>query len=179
MSSYLFFKALHIIGFVSWFAALFYLVRLFVYHREAWDIEEPAGGILRKLYQVMEGRLYYIIQWPAMVITVAGGVAMLVIEPQWLQSGWMHLKLLLVLLLIIYHFYCGSRLAILRQSPGQTRSTGYRLLNELPTLLLIAIVMLAVGKQLSGLWMGGIVLVVLGLLFFAFAKWHKHREKNR
>lgn len=179
MELYLFFKALHIIGFVSWFAGIFYLVRLFVYHREAWDLPESEGSILRKQYQIMEGRLYNIIQSPAMVITLIGGIGMLIINSAWLYSGWMHLKLALVLGLIIYHFYCARYMRLLRGKATRWSSFGFRLFNELPTLVLIAIVMLAVWKSLSGLWLGLVVLLVLGLLFFAAARLYKaKRERN-
>ena len=180
MNAYLFFKALHIIGFVSWFAGIFYLVRLFVYHREAWDLPQTKSEILRQQYQIMEGRLYYIIQSPAMLLTLIGGMGMLTLSPHWLSSPWMHLKLSLVVLLIAYHLLCVRYMKKLRLSPDGVSSFGYRLFNELPTLLLIAIVMLAVWKSLSGLWLGLVILLVLGLLFFAAAKLYKRkREGNK
>ena len=177
MNWYLFFQALHIIGFVTWFSGIFYLVRLFVYHREAWDDEEPKGSILRKQYGVMERRLYYIIQTPAMVLTLTGGIGMLLLQPAWLSSPWMHLKLSLVVVLIIYHFSCQRHIRKLENARKGLSSFGYRLYNELPTLILIAIVMLAVWKSLAGLWLGLAVLVLLGVLFFLAARlYRKSRE---
>lgn len=179
MNWYLFFKALHVIGFVTWFAGIFYLVRLFVYHREAWEEEEPKGSILRSQYSLMERRLYHIIQTPAMVITLSGGIGMLILRPSWLSGPWMHIKLSLVVLLIIYHFSCLRHLRKLEQAGQGLSSFGYRLYNELPTLILIAIVMLAVWKSLAGLWLGLAVLVVLGFLFFLAARFYrKSREKR-
>ena len=180
MNGYLFLKALHIIGFVSWFAGIFYLVRLFVYHREAWDIKDSQEStILRKQYHIMERRLYSIIQTPAMIITLVGGSGMLFLNSSWLQSPWMHLKLTLVAVLIFYHFSCGYYIKKLQGSPEGLDSFGYRLYNELPTLLLIAIVMLAVWKSLSGLAWGLAILVALGVLFFVAAKiYKKKREVN-
>lgn len=179
MNWYLFFKALHVIGFVTWFAGIFYLVRLFVYHREAWEEEEPKGSILRSQYSLMERRLYHIIQTPAMVITLSGGIGMLILRPSWLSGPWMHIKLSLVVLLIIYHFSCQRHLRKLEQAGQGLSSFGYRLYNELPTLILIAIVMLAVWKSLAGLWLGLAVLVVLGFLFFLAARFYrKSREKR-
>ncbi len=176
--SYLFFKSLHIIGFVSWFAGIFYIVRLFVYHREAWDMENETGKILRAQYEVMEGRLFYIIQTPAMIITLIGGIGMLIINNSWLTQGWMHLKLTLVVGLILYHFSNLRQLNILKKGPSSMSSFNYRLYNELPTLVLIAIVMMAVWKNLNGLWLGLVLLLVLGVLFFAAAKWYRRiREK--
>lgn len=177
--SYLFFKALHIIGFVSWFAGIFYIVRLFVYHREAWDRDDEVGSILRKQYEVMEGRLLNIIQTPAMVMTLVGGIAMLIINPSWLQQPWMHVKLTLVLGLCIYHFSNYYQMKKLRTAPTSFNSMGFRLYNELPTLVLIAIVMLAVWKNLNGLWLGLGLLLGLGVLFFVVAKIYKrNREKK-
>lgn len=180
MDLYLLFKALHIIGFVAWFAGLFYLVRLFVYHREAWDRpkEDPAAAILRAQYSVMEERLYRIIQSPAMYLTLLGGIGMLVLRPAWLQMPWLHLKLALVLGLILYHFSCGRQYRALRQKPGGITSFGFRLYNEVPTLILIAVVMLAVWKSLTGLYLGLAVLLALGILFFVAAKlYRRQREK--
>ena len=176
MNVYLLLKALHIIGFVTWFAGIFYLVRLFVYHREAWDMEAPRGEILRTQYQVMEGRLYRIIQTPAMILTLVGGVGMLLLQPGWLSSPWMHVKLTLVAGLVVYHFSCARHMRRLREAGKGLSSFGYRLYNELPTLALIAIVMLAVWKSLKGLGVGVAVLLSLGLLFFAAARlYRRHR----
>jgi len=179
MDWYLFWKALHIIGFVTWFAGLFYLVRLFVYHREAWERPEPEGGILRKQYALMEGRLYRIIQTPAMIITLTGGIAMLVLRPFWLQMPWMHVKLGLLLLLIAYHFSCAWYIRALRQMKNSLSSFGFRLYNELPTLVLIAVVMLAVWKSLAGLWLGLVILVALGLLFFLAARCYRQLREHK
>lgn len=175
---YLFFKALHIIGFVSWFAGIFYIVRLFVYHREAWDKNDDSSPILRKQYHIMESRLYNIIQTPAMLMTWTGGIGMLGINAAWLQQPWLHLKLTLVLVLTLYHFSCSRQIKRLQTSPTGISSFGYRLYNELPTLLLIAIVMLAVWKSLEGLWLGLALLLGLGVLFFVVAKVYKKRRRN-
>lgn len=176
---YLFFKALHIVGFVSWFAGIFYIVRLFVYHREAWESTEAGAEILRRQYQIMEGRLYHIIQTPAMLMTLIGGIGMLFIQPAWLSQAWLHLKLLLVFLLLVYHWLCYRQMQGLKKSATALSSFSYRLFNEVPTLILIAIVMLAVWKHLSGLWYGLLLLLVLGLIIFAVAKIYKRRRDSR
>lgn len=180
MNWYFFFKALHIIGFVSWFAGLFYLVRLFVYHREAWEESNAdKSQILRDQYHTMESRLYKIIQNPAMYLTLIGGIGMLSINSAWLQSPWMHIKLTLVLGLMIYHWSCARQIKALAKDPGGISSFGFRLYNELPTLILIAVVMLAVWKSLDGLWVGIGTLFGLGIIFFMAAKLYKrNREKN-
>ena len=179
MDLYFLFKALHIIGFVSWFAGIFYIVRLFVYHKEAWEKDDEASTILRKQYEIMEGRLFSIIQTPAMIITFIGGIGMLIINSAWLSQPWMHIKLALVLLLTVYHFSCSRQIKKLKENKGGLSSFGYRLYNELPTLVLIAVVMLAVWKSLEGLWLGLAVLLLMGILFFVVAKLYKRkREKS-
>ena len=105
--AYYWFKAFHIIGVVVWFAGLFYLVRLFIYHVEAQAEPEPAQSILKGQYAIMEKRLYNIITTPGMIVTVAMAVALLWAMPEYLQNGWMHAKLGLVAVLLGYHFYCG------------------------------------------------------------------------
>ena len=145
--AYYWFKALHLIGIVVWFAGLFYLVRLFVYHAEAREQPEPAQTILKKQYELMEKRLYNIITTPGMAVTVAMALGLIYTEPGILKSGWLHIKLSFVALLLIYHFYCGR---IMRQlAKGECQWTGqqFRALNEAPTILLVVIVLLAVFKN--------------------------------
>ena len=145
--AYYWFKAFHIIGVVVWFAGLFYLVRLFIYHVEAQAEAEPAQSILKNQYAVMEKRLYNIITTPGMVVTVAMAVALLWQMPEYLHNGWMHAKLGLVAVLLGYHFYCGRLMKKLANDECQWSSKQLRALNEAPTLLLVTIVMLVVFKN--------------------------------
>lgn len=150
-----------------------------MYHREAWDRNDEASPILRKQYEIMEGRLLNIIQTPAMVMTLIGGIGMLIINPAWLSQPWMHVKLTLVLGLVVYHFSNYRQMKKLRTHPTRFSSFGFRLYNELPTLVLIAVVMLAVWKSLQGLWLGLGLLLSLGVVFFVVAKlYKKSREKK-
>ncbi len=145
--AYYWFKAFHLIGVVVWFAGLFYLVRLFVYHAEASEQPEPAQTILKNQYEIMEKRLYHIITTPGMVVTVAMAIALLTTEPEVIKDGWLHIKLAFVAALVVYHFYCGR---IMRQlAAGKCNWSGqhFRALNEAPTVLLVAIVLLAVFKN--------------------------------
>lgn len=145
--AYYWFKTFHLIGVVVWFAGLFYLVRLFVYHAEASQEPEPAQTILKKQYEIMEKRLYHIITMPGMVVTVAMAIGLLTTEPEVLREGWLHMKLAFVAALLIYHFYCGR---IMRKlAAGECKWTGqqFRALNELPTIFLLLIVLLAVFKN--------------------------------
>lgn len=145
--AYSWFKALHIIGVVVWFAGLFYLVRLFIYHVEAQTQPEPAQGILKAQYALMEKRLYNIITTPGMILTVAMAVGLLVLERAWLHDWWMHLKLTFVVLLLGYHVYCGRLLGQLEKGTCTWTSGQLRALNEAPTVLLFVIVLLAVFKN--------------------------------
>lgn len=131
-------KAFHVVFMVTWFAGLFYLPRLYVYHAMA----EDAVGIAR--FKVMERKLYYGIMTPGAVITVALGLWL------WLgygiTGGWLHAKLALVIVLIAYHLYCGKLLGDFARDRNRHGHVWYRWFNELPVLLLIAIVLLVVLK---------------------------------
>jgi putative membrane protein len=145
--AYYWFKAFHLIGVVVWFAGLFYLVRLFVYHAEASQEPEPAQTILKKQYELMEKRLYRIITTPGMLVTVAMAIGLLTTEPEVLKSGWLHIKLGFVAVLLAYHHYCGRIMKKLAAGECQWSGQQFRALNEAPTILLVAIVLLAVFKN--------------------------------
>jgi protoporphyrinogen IX oxidase len=145
--AYFWFKAFHLVGIVVWFAGLFYLVRLFIYHVEANQEPEPARSILKNQYQIMEKRLYNIITTPGMLVTVVMAIGLLTTEPEILKSSWLHVKLALVVVLIGYHHYCGRLMKKLAADECKWSSQQLRALNEAPTLLLVVIVMLAVFKN--------------------------------
>ncbi|HEY9625380.1 MAG TPA: protoporphyrinogen oxidase HemJ [Crinalium sp.] len=145
--NYLWFKAFHIIGVVVWFAGLFYLVRLFVYHVEANEQPEPARTILQQQYQIMEKRLYNLITTPGMVLTVLMAIALLVTAPDLLREPWLHVKLAFVVANIGYHHYCGRLMKQMAAGKFTLSSQQMRWLNEAPTLLLVIIVLLAVFKN--------------------------------
>lgn len=140
----LYLKALHIIGVVVWFAGLFYLGRLFVYHHEAQSKPEPERSILIAQFTLMERRLWYAITWPGLCITVLFGSALLHF---WGIPGWLHAKLVLVLLLIGYHCWCGRLRTQLAEGTCTWSSRQLRWFNEVPSLLLIAIVFAVVLKD--------------------------------
>jgi protoporphyrinogen IX oxidase len=145
--AYSWFKAFHIVGIVVWFAGLFYLVRLFIYHVEANQEPEPARTILKNQYQIMEKRLYNIITTPGMLVTVAMAIGLLTTEPEILKQGWLHVKLGLVVVLIGYHHYCKRLMKQLAEDKCKWSSQQLRALNEAPTIMLVAIVLLAVFKN--------------------------------
>jgi protoporphyrinogen IX oxidase len=132
-------KAVHVMAMVTWFAGLFYLPRLFVYHADALD---PIGV---ERFRIMERRLFAIMTVGA-VATVVFGSALLVAFPPYLAMGWVHVKLALVALLIAYHGYCYKLMRDFAQNRNARTARWYRLFNEVPSLFLIAIVALAVVK---------------------------------
>ena len=131
-------KALHIVFMVTWFAGLFYLPRLFVYHALSHDT------ISVERFMIMERKLYYGIMTPGAVLTIVFGVWL------WLGYGiggaWLHAKLALVALLVGYHLYCGKLLRDFKQGRNRHGHVWYRWFNEAPVVLLIAIVLLVVLK---------------------------------
>lgn len=153
MDSFYILKIVHIIGFVSWFAGLFYLVRMFVYHTEAYDEPQPKQDILKEQFHLMETRVYRIICTPAMVITWIFGLGMIASMVRlsswdWFAANyWLHGKLLLVLLLSGYQGYCKRLIRRLEVGKTSFTSTQFRLFNEVPTLLLILISAIAVYKN--------------------------------
>ncbi len=134
-------KALHVVFVVTWFAGLFYLPRLFVYHVATTD--EP--GLAR--FIIMERRLFAIMTVGAL-LTVAFGIAMLILAPPYLQAGWLRAKLVLVAGLIAYHATCYQLMRSLRAGRRTHSQRWLRLYNEVPVLFLVAIVVLAVVKPL-------------------------------
>ncbi len=132
-------KAFHIVFMVTWFAGLFYLPRLFVYHASASD----QVGIER--FRVMEKRLFVMMTIGA-VLTTIFGIAVLAIVPGYLQAGWLHAKLTLVAVLVFYHVWCYRLMLAFRQNRNVHTERWYRAFNEAPTILLIAIVLLVVLK---------------------------------
>lgn len=132
-------KAFHVVFVVTWFAGIFYLPRLFIYHAAATD----ALGIER--FQTMERRLFAIMTIGA-ALTLLFGLAMLIVTPALLASGWLRLKLAFVAALIGYHGWCYRLMSDLRAGRKRRSPAWYRVFNEVPALLLIAIVVLAVVK---------------------------------
>ena len=150
----LYIKAIHIVFVVTWFAGLFYLVRLFIYHVEAED--NPDKKILQNQFTIMESKLWNIITTPSMILTLITGIAMLIINPSYLQFGWMHIKISFVLVLLIYHILSGRMLRKLKKGTLKMTSGQLRLWNELATLLLVAIVFIVVMQNTLN-WIWGLI----------------------
>jgi putative membrane protein len=137
---YLLIKALHIISMIAWMAGLFYLPRLFVYHADV-----PPESNRSAMLKVMERKLLKIIMNPAMILTFVFGGVMLGV-PGMMAQGWIHAKLTLVLLLAGFHGLCARYVRLFANNQNTKTHRYYRVFNEVPTLLMVAIVMLAVLK---------------------------------
>lgn len=173
-------KSLHIIFVVTWFAGLFYIFRLFVYHAEALVLESPKRDILEDQYKIMEWRLWYIITWPSCVLTVLFGTLLLYKVPVFLSQPWMHLKLFFIACLLLYQWKGQQILRKIQRGDFNSSSMKMRMWNEVGTILLVAIVFVVVNKDsISWLW-GSLGLLSLGVLLTLAIKGYKkvRREKN-
>ena len=166
-------KALHLIFVITWFAGLFYIVRLFIYHSETKEMDEPKASILQEQYKLMSRRLWYIITWPAMILTTVFGVWMLVENSWFLKQGFFHLKLGFVLVLYVYHFASHLIFRQLQRNEIRYSSTKLRIWNEIATLLLVAIVFLIVlQSSLKFVW-GTVGFFLVGILLMLGIKLYK------
>ena len=149
-------KSLHIIFMVSWFAGLFYMIRLFIYHTEAQSKSENERIILSNQFIGMVRKLWWIITTPAMVLTVLFGTWMLLMNATVIHAPWMHIKLAFVGVLLVYHFVSQKIMFDLKNGVFKWKSTSLRMWNELATLVLVAVVFL-VEMQNSLDWIKGTV----------------------
>ena len=172
METYNYIKSLHLIFVITWFAGLFYIVRLFVYQIEANDMPLLEREILKKQYKIMTYRLWYIITWPSAVLAIGFAIWLLIINPAWLQAPWMHVKLGFVALLIIYHIKCQFIYKDLQNDIFKYSSNFMRLWNEGATIILFAVVFLVVLKDAIN-WIYGVIgiflfsiIIMLGFKFY-------------
>ena len=143
MNLYLLFKSLHLIAVISWMAGLLYLPRIFVYHSEANDSSQ------KTVFKTMERKLYNYIMMPAMILSWIFGFLLLhSIGIESLTQIWLQIKFLLVFLLTIYHFYLGKCLSGLSQDKYFRSSKFFRIINEIPTILLIIIIFIVIFKPI-------------------------------
>ena len=141
MNSYLIIKSMHLIGMVCWFAGLFYLPRLFVYHTRA-----ELGSHMHNTFVMMERKLLYMITTPSMVATIIFGLALVYIDGLSNLTGWFHAKMLLVLILIGYHHVLAKYQRAFATGANNHSEKFYRIINEVPALCLIGCVFLAICK---------------------------------
>jgi putative membrane protein len=164
---------------ITWFAGLFYIVRLFVYQIEAYHKTSPEKEILGAQYKIMTKRLWYIISWPSMILAIGFAVWLLVLRPFYITDAWMQVKLGFVVLLILYHIKCHIIFNQLQNDVVKHTSSFMRLFNEGATLLLFAIVFLVVLKNAIN-WIYGVVGIVLFsvLLMLGYKFYKRIREKS-
>ncbi|MDB4010759.1 CopD family protein [Polaribacter sp.] len=176
---FLYVKALHIIFVVTWFAGLFYIVRLFIYQTEAEQKPEPAKEILQTQYKLMSKRLWYIITWPSAILASVFAFWMLYTNPYYLEEPWMLIKLSFVFALYFYHGYCNKIFIKLQNNVVKYTALKLRIFNEVSTILLFAIVFLVTVKSTIN-WIWGVVGIILfGILMMLGIKLYRTlREKK-
>ena len=172
-------KALHLIFVITWFAGLFYIPRLFIYHIEATEKSSPEREILSKQFKKMEHRLWTIITWPSAILATGFGVWLLILRPELLDQSWMHIKLGFVFLLILYHFKTHTMYSQLQGDKISYTSNFMRIWNEGATLILFSVIFLAILKN-SINWIFGVVGIIgLGiLLMLGFRLYKRIRAKK-
>ena len=172
---YFYIKALHIIFVVTWFSGLFYMVRLFVYSAEANEKSEPERSILLKQFGIMQKRLWYGITWPSAILTLLFGVWMGILYGS--LPLWLLIKLFFVAGLFIYHITLHSIFRQQQKEIFKWSSQRLRMWNEVATIFLISIVMLAVVKQLlSIVWAIGVLVAFSTVLFAAIGIYKYYRK---
>ena len=175
-----FIKSLHIIFIVTWFAGIFYIVRLFIYHTEANDKPEEERNILFKQFKHMERLLWYVITWPSAILTLIIGIWTLLLMPAYFTETFMIIKLVLVGILYLYQFSCHYLYRLHQKDIIKYSSMQLRMWNELPTLLLIAIVFLVVSKNTLDMVWGTVgFFAIMGLLMVAINIYKRLREPKK
>lgn len=176
---YLYLKALHLIFVITWFAGLFYIVRLFVYQIEANEKTDAAErSILKEHLAIMAKRLWTIITWPSMLLATIFAICLLVLNPILLTQGWMQIKLGFVTGLIGYHLYCHVIYKNLQNGNFKYSANFMRFFNEGPTLVLFAVIFLVMLRN-SIDWLFGVLgLFSLSILLMLGFKWYK-RLRNK
>ena len=171
-------KSLHLIFVITWFAGLFYIPRLFIYHIEARQKPQPDADILSEQLKLMSKRLWYIITWPSAILATVFAVWLLILVPGWLEQSWMHVKLTFVALLFAYHIKNHFIFKQFQNDDIRWSSNGMRLWNEGATLILFAIVFLVILKSAIN-WIWGLVgLIGLGVILMLGIKLYKRIRKR-
>ena len=176
---YLYVKSLHIIFITTWFAGLFYIIRLYIYFKEAETKEEPARGILLEQYQLMIKRLWCIITWPSAILATGFAIWLIVLNPAWLEQGWMQVKLGFVLALFIYHGVCQRMYNQVQKGALKFSSFYLRIWNEIATIILFACVFLVVLKNTMGWIFGVLGIIGLGVLLMLGVQLYKRIRRKK
>lgn len=177
--TYLYIKSLHIIFVTTWFAGLFYIIRLFIYYKEAEEKPEIEQNILLNQYKLMIKRLWYIITWPSAVLASVFAIWLLILQPLWLEATWMIIKLTFVLALYAYHWSCQVMYNQIEKGYLKYSSFSLIIWNEIATIILFACVFLVVLKNSLGWIIGVVGIVGVSILLMLGIKLYKNvRAKN-
>ena len=176
---YLYIKSLHIIFITTWFAGLFYIIRLFIYYKEAEEKPELERNILEKQYKLMIKRLWYIITWPSAILATFFAAYLLYLQPFWLKANWMHIKLGFVFSLFAYHGICQLMYNQIVKGNLKYSSFFLRIWNEVATIILFACVFLVVLKNSMGWVFGTFGIIGVSIILMLGIKLYKNiRKKN-
>ena len=180
MEYYNYIKSLHLIFVITWFAGLFYIVRLFVYQIEASHKPSPDKEILQSQYKIMTYRLWYIITWPSAILATIFAIWLLILMPAWLQMPWMHVKLGFVFALFLYHGKCQQIYNHSQKDDVKYSSNFMRLWNEGATIILFAVVFLVILKNAFN-WIYGVLGIFLFsiIIMLGFKFYKKIRQQNK
>ncbi|WP_310991633.1 CopD family protein [Aequorivita marina] len=176
---YLYIKSLHLIFVVTWFAGLFYIVRLFVYQIEASEKPSPEKEILGKQLKIMASRLWNIITWPSMILALIFGFWLLGMRTFFLTDAWMQVKLVFVFALIFYHLKCNQIFKALQKGVVKHSSNYMRLFNEVPTIILFAVVFLVILKDGTNWIYGTVGIIVFAILLMMGYKIYKRIRESK
>ena len=178
MDSYNYIKSLHLIFVITWFAGLFYIPRIFIYHIEASKKATPEKEILGTQLKLMARRLWFIITWPSAILAILFGSWLLLLAPYWLEQSWMHAKLGFVVLLVMYHIKTHLIFKQLQKDQIKYTSNFMRIWNEGATLLLFAVVFLVMLKSTLNMAYGMLALVGLAVLLMLGIKLYKRTRSE-
>ena len=176
---YYYLKSLHLIFVITWFAGLFYIVRLFVYQIEASKKPSPDKEILGAQLKIMAKRLWYIITWPSMVLATGFAIWMLAMRTFYLTDGWMQVKLGFVVLLIAYHIKCHFIFKDLQNDKVKYSSNFMRIFNEGATIILFAVVFLVILKNAFNWIYGTVGIILFSILIMLGYKWYKRIREGK
>ena len=179
MEYYNYIKSLHLIFIITWFAGLFYIPRLFVYHIEAEAKKEPERSILTTQLKLMTKRLWYIITWPSAILASIFALWMLYLMPAWLEQDWMQVKLGFVVLLYAYHFKCHLIFKEMQIDIIKWTSNQMRLWNEGSTLILFSVIFLVIVRDAIN-WIYGVlgIFILAAMLMLGIKIYKRIRSKS-
>ncbi len=176
---YNYIKALHLIFVITWFAGLFYIVRLFIYQIEASQKPSPDKEILGTQLKIMANRLWTIITWPSAILTLIFATTLLVLNPSILQMPWMHVKLGFVVTLYIYQLKCHQIYKQLQRGKINYSSNYMRLFNEVATIILFAIIFLVIVRHEVNWIFGVLGIISLSVILMILVKLYKRYRENK